>query len=176
MRFVDEQLIHAQLLKGDHIVLATLVMQPFQFGQDLLFGPLHLLYREPVASVCLDFRYAVHDLLQLLPEVFLLPFNGQGNLFQLAVSDDDSVVVPGGDPAAQPLAVLCLKVLCRRHQNIGAGIELEIFACPLIRNMIRNDDQALVTKAQAFSLLRQSDHCEGLASPHDMSQQHILPI
>jgi len=38
--------------------------------------------------------------------------------------DDDRIVLPGGDPGAERLAVGRLKVPLGRRQNVGSGIEL----------------------------------------------------
>ena len=46
MALVDEDTVNAQFLKGDHIVLAALVVQLVDLGLQALLGFLHLFYYE----------------------------------------------------------------------------------------------------------------------------------
>ena len=117
----------------------------FQLELNLLFAALQLLDGETVAPVALYLHDAVHDLVHLLLQHLLLTLKGERDLFQLAVSDDDGVIVAGGDAAAEALAILGLKVFGCGHKDIGAGVELQILRSPLFRQMVRHHDQTLLT-------------------------------
>ena len=105
-----------------------------------------------------------------------LAFQGHGDLFKLAVPNDDRIVVAGGNAPAELLAVLGLKVLLGGDKNIGGGIELEVFARPLLRQMIGDHKQAFLTQAQPFALLGRRYHLEGLPSPNYMRKQGVAAV
>ena len=176
MRLVDEQAVNAELLKGHHIVLAGLIVEFFQLELYLLFAAFQLLDGETVSPVALDFHDTFHDLVHLLLQHLLLPFKRERDLFQLAVSDDDSVIVTGGDAAAEAFPILGLKVFCGGHEDIGAGVELQILRGPLLRQVIRHHDQTLLTEAQALALLCQRHHGKGFARTDHMAQQFISAV
>ena len=92
------------------------------------------------------------------------------------MSDNDGVIVAGGDPAAEPLAVLGFKVLPGRHQNIGRGVELQILGRPLFCQVVGDDEQALLAQAQPLALLRRRHHFKGLARAHHMGQQGVPAV
>ena len=76
MGLVDHQLIHAQLLKGDNIILSALVVELGQLRLDLLLGLLHLLNGKPLTLVVLHLLDAGHDLVKLVLQHSNLPLNG----------------------------------------------------------------------------------------------------
>ena len=176
MRFVDEQAVNAQFLKGYDVILAGLVVEPVQLCLNLLLAAFQLLDGEAVAAIVLDFHDAVHDFVHLLLEHFLLACKRERNLFQLAVADDDGVIVAGGDASAEALAVLGFKVLCRGHKDIGARVELQVFRGPLLCEVVRHNDQTLLAEAQALALLRQSHHCKGLTGTDHMAQKLVASV
>ena len=141
-----------------------------------LFRLLHLLDGEVVAPVPLRLRDTVDDLLQLLLENLLLPLHGHGDFLELGVSDDDGVIVAGGDSGTEAFPVFGLEVLLRGYQDIGGGIELEILGSPLLCQMVGHHEQALVTEPQALALLGGGDHLEGLACPHYVCQQGVPAV
>ena len=107
---------------------------------------------------------------------FPLPFNRHWDLLKLAVSDNDGIVIAGSNTTAELLSVLGLKVLFCSHQNVCRRIELKIFACPLLRQMIRNYKQTLLTKAESLAFLRRRYHLEGLAGTYDVRKQGITAV
>ena len=48
------------------------------------------------------------------------------------MADDNGVIVPGGNAGTELLAVLGLKVLFGRHKHLGAGVEGQEVAAPLL--------------------------------------------
>ena len=79
----------------------------------------------------------------------------------MAVPNDDRIVVAGSNASAELLSVLALEVLLGGDKNIGRGIELEVFACPLLRQMIGNDKEGLVAQPQPFGFHGSGYHLEG---------------
>ena len=149
MRLIDEDTVNAQLFKGHNIILAGLVIELVQLLLDRFLGSLQLLDGEIIPTVFLQFRNAVQHFIQLLLQDGTLSFQGHGDLFKLAVPNDDRIVVAGGNAPAKLLAVLGLKVLLGGDKNIGGGIELEVFARPLLRQMIGDHKQAFLTHPEA---------------------------
>ena len=84
------------------------------------------------------------------------------------MADDDCIVVAGGDPAAEFLAVLSFKVLLGGNEDIGGRIELQKLAGPLLRQMVGDDEQGFLTKAQPLTLHGYGHHFKGLARAHHM--------
>ena len=68
-----------------------------------------------------------------------LPFPGKGDALKLAVSDDDSVVIPGCDTGTELLPVGRLKILLRCDQDICPRIQAQKIAAPLFGQMVRHD-------------------------------------
>ena len=64
-------------------------------------------------------------------EQTLLPLLGDRDFFKLAVSDDDSIIITGGDTGAEFLAVSGLKVLFGCDKDVCGGIKPQKFRCPL---------------------------------------------
>ena len=71
--------------------------------------------------------------INLLLNNALLPLKGQRNALELAVSDDDGIVVPSGDASAEFFAVGGLKVLAPCHQKFCVRVEVQKLRCPLLR-------------------------------------------
>ena len=176
MRLIDEDTVNAQLLKGHNIILAGLVIELVQLLLDRFLGSLQLLDGEIIPTVFLQFRNAVQHFIQLLLQDGTLSFQGHGDLFKLAVPNDDRIVVAGGNAPAELLAVLGLEVLLGGDKNVGGGIELEVFARPLLRQVIGDHNQAFLTQAQPLALLGRRYHLEGLPSPNYMRKQGVAAV
>ena len=86
------------------------------------------------------------------------------------MSDDDGIIVTGGDSTAEAPAVLCFKVFLRGDQDVSGGIELQELCCPLLRQMVGDDKQGFRTKSKPFRLHCSSDHLESLARTNRVCQ------
>ena len=128
---VDKEAVHAQLFKGHHIILAALVVEFFQLGLDGFLAAFKLLDGKPLPVVGLQLGQTVHDVLLLPLQNVPLALHTHGDFLKLAVTDDDGVVVAGGDSPTEPLTVLSLEVLPCGHQDVGGGIELKELRGPL---------------------------------------------
>ena len=77
---VHEHPVHAQLLKGDHAVLAVAALDFLQVALQLLLGPLQLLDGEPLAAALLDLADALGDLEYLVLDDLPLPLRADRDL------------------------------------------------------------------------------------------------
>ena len=65
------------------------------------------------------------DLVDLLLKQTLLTLLADGDLLKLRVSDNNGVIVAGGDAGTELLAVFGFKVLFGGDQQVGRGIEAQ---------------------------------------------------
>ena len=163
MCLVHKEPVNAQLLKGNNIILSSGFQQLFQLGLQSFLRALHGFDGKALNTAALQFLNALGDFLNLFPQQPLLPFHGDRNPLELAMSDNNGVVIAGGNTGAELLAVFRLKVLFRCRQNIGRWVQPQKLRCPLLGQMIRNHKHRLVAKPQTFALHGGSDHLEGLA-------------
>ena len=92
------------------------------------------------------------------------------------MADDNGVVVPGGNPGAELLAVGRLEVLLGRDQEVGRGIESQKLRRPLLGQMVGDDKHTLLAQPQALALHGRRHHFKGLACPHFVGKQSIAAI
>ena len=86
---------------------------------------------------------------------------------------DDGVMLTGSNPADKSAAVLSLKILFLRHQNIGVGVHLHVVGCPFSHKVIRHGIQGLVYCSQPFHFIAKADSGVGFASTNFMCHQQI---
>lgn len=110
MGLVYKQTVHTQLFKSYHIVFSPLGLQLFQSGFQRLSGTLQLLDGKTLAAAGLYLCNPFRDLVDLLIEKPFLSLPADGDFLKLAVSHDDGIIVAGGDPGAELLSVMGLKV------------------------------------------------------------------
>ena len=106
----------------------------------------------------------------------LLPFSGDRNALKLAVSDDDGIVVAGGDAGAELFAVSRLKVLFGNGEDIGRGVQTQELRRPLLDQVIGHHKHGLVAKTEALALHRRRDHLEGLARADFVRKERVAAI
>ena len=148
MALVDENSVNAQLFKCDHIVLAALIIQLVDLGLQALFRLLHLFDREILRFFSLGFGNAHHDFVNLLFQNGPLALYAHRDLLELRMPDNNGIVVAGGDPAAEFLAVLGFKILAGSDKNIGRRIELQKLSGPLLRQMVGHHKEGFLSQAQ----------------------------
>ena len=140
MCFIHKQTVYAQFLKRHHIVLFLLRRQLFQFSLQIFLGFFHLLDGKVIAVFLFRALNRGYNFVNLVPDDGALPFGRERNLLKLAVADDNSVIVSGGDPGAELLAAVGFKVLLGGHQHLRAGIQAQKIAAPLFRQVVRDDE------------------------------------
>ena len=176
MRFIDENSVHAQRFKVDHIVLAGLIVQFGQLGFQCFAGALHGLDGESFAFFRLGLRDGENDIGNLVLQQPPLTVRADGDFLKLAVADDDRVVVAGGDAGAEFLAVFGFKVLLAGHQQIGRGVQRQELAGPLVDDVVGNHEQRFLGQPQPPQLHGGSGHFKSFARAHTMSQQRVAAV
>ena len=124
MALVNKEPVNTQLLKGNNIVLAALVVELLQFGLERLFALFKLLDREVFSLVRFQLGDTVGNIVNLLFKQGSLTLQAHRDFLKLRVSDNDSVIVACRYSSAEAFAVCRFKILLRRYQNISRRIEL----------------------------------------------------
>ena len=176
MRLVHIEPVYTELFKGHNIVLAGGVVELLQLGLQIFLGALQLLDGKALGAAGLEFCNAVLDLPYLLLQEPFLPLSGHGDALKLAVADNNGVIVAGGDPRAELLAVSCLKVLFGGHKDICGGVEPQELRGPLLRQVVRHRKEGFLTKAEALSLHGGGNHFKGLARAHLVCKERIAAV
>ena len=110
---INKEPVNAKLFKSDDIILAALVVELGQPCLQRFPGALHLLDRVAFRLLRLGLLDPFQDFLDLALQNGLLALHTHGDFLKLRMSDDDGVIVPGGNAAAKLLAVLGFKVFFR---------------------------------------------------------------
>ena len=176
VRLVHHQAVYAQLLKGDDVILAALVVELVQLPLQLLFHALHLLDGEILGALGLQCSGLCHYIVDLLLQVHFLPFIGKRYLFKLTVPDHDNVKVACSNAGTELFAVCFFKIRLACHQNFRVGVEQQRLGRHLFGQMVGYYDQGLVAKTQTLLLHSAGDHLERLSSPHLVCQQYVVAV
>ena len=176
MRLVHIQPVHAELFEGDDIVLARGGSELLQPGFQLPFHALQLLDGEPLGMGCSELLNALFDLVDLLLKQTLLTLLADGNFLKLRVTDNNGVIVAGGDAGAELLAVFGFKVLFGGDQQVGRGIEAQELRGPLLGQVIGHGEEGLAAEAQPFGFHAGGHHLERLTCPHLVGQQAVAAV
>ena len=176
MGLVHEQPVHAQLLKGHHIVLAAFRLQLFQPRLQRFFRAFQLLDREPLAAAGLHLRDALGDFPNLLMQQPLLAFLADGDFFKLRVAHNDGIIVAGGDAGTKLLAVVLFKVLFGCHQDIGGRVQTQELRSPLFGQVVWHHKEGFLAQPQALGLHCGPHHFKGLARAHLVGQQRVSAV
>ena len=131
MRLVHKHTVNAQFFKGHNIVFLIVSPQLLQSGLQTALGAFQLLDGEFLTAAFPQLRNAHGDLRNLILQKPLLPLFADGNFLKLAVTDDNGVIIAGGDPGAELLPILGFKVPLFRHKDIGRGVQPQKFRGPL---------------------------------------------
>ena len=123
MRLIHHQAVHAQLFKGDDVILAALVVELVQLPLQLLFHALHLLDGKILGALGFQRSGLCHYIVDLLLQVHFLPFIGKRYLFKLTVPDHNNVKIAGSNAGAEFFAVGLFKIRLARYQNFRVGVE-----------------------------------------------------
>ena len=111
-------------------------------------------------------REQVPKLRDLLTEVAPHLFLGVGDAIEVAVRENDRVVVAGLRPCHEAVAVLGGKALFVRHEDAGVGVRLHKRRGELADRRLLYHDHRLVGEAQPTHLHRRGDQRVRLARAH----------
>ena len=106
----------------------------------------------------------------------LLPLFRDRDFLELAVSDDNGIIIAGGNAGTEFFAVSGFKILFGRDEDVRGGIEPQKFRCPLFRQVVRHDEHGFLAKPQPLGFHDGGDHFKGLARADLMRQQRIAAI
>ena len=79
------------------------------------------------------------------------------------MTDNDCIILAGGNAGAEFLSVLRLKVLFRSDKNIRGGIQPKELRGPLFNQVVGNDKKGFLAEAEALALHGSGHHFIGLA-------------
>ena len=92
------------------------------------------------------------------------------------MSHDDGIIVAGGDPGAELLAVVGLKVLFRGDKDVGGRIEPQKLRSPLLGQVVRHNKEGFLAQPQTLTLHGGSHHFKGFARAYFVRQQRIAAV
>ena len=109
-------------------------------------------------------------------QVHLLALRRKWDLLELAVPDNDDVIVACRNAGAEFLAVFLFEICFLCYQNFRVRIEQERFGCHLLGQMVGNHDQRFIAKPQSLFLHGTGHHFISLARTHFVRQQDIVAV
>ena len=113
-----------------------------------LLGFLHLFDGEVLGFFSLGFGNAHHDFVDLLFKNGPLAVYAHRDLLELRMPDNNGIVVAGGDPTTEFLAVLGLKILAGSDKDVRCRIELQKLSGPLLCQVVGHHKERLLAQAQ----------------------------
>ena len=150
--------------------------QFFQTVLQLPPGPLHLLDGEVFPVVVLNLLDTGHDLPYFILNELFLALIADGDFFKLRLSDDNGVIVPGGDAGAEFFAAGGFKILLPGDEDVGRGVQPHKFRGPLFRQVVGDYKDGFAAQAQPLALHGGGDHLKGLARAHLMGQEGVAAV
>ena len=161
MCLVHKQSISTQFFKGNKVIFSALVVQLIQLCLHCFLRAFQLLDRETISVLFFQFSDTIYDFMVLLLQNITLPLNRHWNLLELAVANNNGIKIASCNSAAEAFAVLFFKVLLCCNQNVCRRIQLQILCRPLLRQVIRHDNQRFSAQSKSFALLRCGNNFEG---------------
>ena len=141
-----------------------------------LLGFLHLFDGEVLGFFSLGFGNSHHNFVDLLFQNGPLALYAHRDLLKLRMPDNNGIVVAGGDPSTEFLAVLGFKILAGRNKDVRCRIELQKLSGPLLCQVVGHHKEGLLAQAQPLALHRRRDHFKRLAGTHHMGKQSISTV
>src|SRR5271166_2728930 len=176
IRLVNEDMIDAQLVEHQAVVLLVLGSQVFQ---PLLAAGLLLLDRlrqVAAAAGAVGAGGVLKELVVLLDlpaQEIRLVIAAHADALEAAVGDDDAVPVTAGDLGGEVLAALLRHVLLGGDQQPGVGIKLLELAGELLEHVVGHGVDRLFDQPGLLHLHAGGGHGEGLAAAHNMAEQRV---
>ena len=111
----------------------------------------HLFDGEVLCFFSLGFGNAHHDLVDLLLQNGPLALYAHRDLLELRMPDNNGIVVAGGDPTTEFLAVFGFKILAGGNEDICRRIKLQKLSGPLLCQVVGHHKEGLLAQAQPFA-------------------------
>ena len=90
--------------------------------------------------------------------------------------DNNGIVVAGGDPTTEFLAVFGFKILAGSDKDVRCRIELQKLSGPLLCQVVGHHKEGLLAQAQPFAFHGSGYHFKSLAGTHNVCQQRISTV
>ena len=87
------------------------------------------------------------------------------------MADDDGIIIPCRDPAAELFPVGRLKVFFGRDKDICRRVQAQEVRAPLLRQVVGHDIEALLGKPKPLGLHTGGDHLVGLSEERELERQ-----
>ena len=113
-----------------------------------LLGFHHLFDREILRFFSLGFGNSHHGLVDLPLQNGSLALHTHGDFLELRMTDNNGIVVAGGDAPTEFLAVFGFKILAGSNEDICRRIKLQKLGGPLLGQMVGNNEQRFLAQAQ----------------------------
>ena len=174
MRLVDENVIDAEFVEHQPVILLVLgkqVFQAFCSGGLLLLDGL-----DEIAVGSLGCRVFAKQLVvfgDLLPEELLLVVPRHADPLETAVGDDDAVPLAAGDLGGEQLAAVARQIFLGGDQQPGVGVKLHELAGELLQQVVGDHVHRLLDEAGLLHLHAGGGHREGLAGADDVGEQRV---
>ena len=121
MTLVHKKPVNAQLFKGNYIVFTLIGAQFFQLGFQRFPSLFHLLDGEILTCIGFQLVDGGKRFINLLLNDTLLPLKRKWDSFKLRMTDDNGIVIAGGDAGAEFLRLAVSKSLRRATNNLALG-------------------------------------------------------
>src|SRR5699024_10764906 len=109
---------------------------------------LHLFDGEILAVLMFEFCNRSLNLINLFPQLALLAFRRKRDFFKLTVTDNDCIIVTGGNSRTEFLAVCRFKILFGCYQKFGTGIQMKKLIRPL-QGQMRSEERRVGNESRA---------------------------
>ena len=123
MALVHKQPVNAKLFKSNHIIFSCLVIQFFQFCFQCFLCLFHLLDRILLSCFLFCRLNRKSNICNLILQQCNLSFSGKWNFLELAVCNDNCIIITSCDSGTKPFSVCRFKIFLRCHQNICSRIQ-----------------------------------------------------
>ena len=84
-----------------------------------------------------------------------------------------TIPIAGGNTGKKLTALIALKIVFRRNQDIGAWIGTQELGCKLVKHVVWHHIHRLAGLAQTTKLHAGTDASQRLASPDNMGKQGV---
>ena len=92
------------------------------------------------------------------------------------MADNNGIIVAGGDPTTEFLAVFGFKVLTGSDKDVRCRIELQKLSGPLLCQVVGHHKKRFLTQAQPLALHGGGYHFKGFSRAHHMGKQGISTV
>ena len=145
MALVNEQAVYAELFKVNDRILTLGIIELVELRFNPFSGFHKLLDRELFALACLHIVNATLNIVELPLKLFPLAFNAHRDFFELAMPDNDRIIIACGNTGTELFAVSRFKILLPCHKDIGTRIEPQVLRSPLTDQMIWHNEHCFIT-------------------------------